>query len=631
MSMDGKFTTPLFSKSVATAAGAVCAVIAAGTMLGGGCGEEGRDAIFGQSNTSTAMALTSAVAADSGVDGMKFEIERVACANGEDFEEWDYEFSGSLEDMDLPAHLSVDHPLPADGSNHAFADHFVTLDAGCYNVKATPLNAEQPSNVCAPAFADGVEVEDGRTTEIMLLSQCEGEKKGALDVIAALNTAPHIEAIVYNPSKFAGVCEDVEICVTAVDPNNDPLDITFEQIGGPDNGGQPVSTGTSPAANGMTECFSVEPSAIGSYSYKASVYDLLEDENGTLIRFDDYLAQLGSSEGSYDDLTIPLHVGDTDEVYECSGEPEPQPEPEEPEEPDTEEPPVEEPGCVDYTAAQLRAAANCQFNGGSISFTLPSDACPEALSFSAYALNGKPITAYEAQEPFSNVTKDFFAGTNTATIPVPAACGYHVALYTNDSMTPLNPIHGHAGRLICADAEEDLTCNPPTPEEPEEPVTPEEPEEPDTPANPDMGNDDDGDDPDMGTDEPVDTPDEGTDDDDDTDDTDDGDDGEVCDVTDSCTLSNDMTDQGNAYADITVEFRCGEVYVESSKDLSNVVVQYADGRTHKYDDLNTGKAGTFGFDEEGTITTVWVKSGRYQSGDGPGYGVRFDLSSCSDD
>ncbi len=75
---------------------------------------------------------------------------------------------------------------------------------------------------------------------------------------------------------------------------------------------------------------------------------------------------------------------------------------------------------------------------------------------------------------------------------------------------------------------------------------------------------------------------------------------------------------------IFVEYRGGQVYVESSKDLSNVVVRYTNGYTYKYDNLSCGQTGTFG--NGNTIAEVWVKSGTNASGDGPGYGENFDFS-----
>jgi len=77
---------------------------------------------------------------------------------------------------------------------------------------------------------------------------------------------------------------------------------------------------------------------------------------------------------------------------------------------------------------------------------------------------------------------------------------------------------------------------------------------------------------------------------------------------------------------ITVTFRSNDVYVVSTKDLSNVVLQFSDGTTQKFDGL-TGKTGTFkgtGYNANKRIARCWVKSGCNSSGEGPGYGERFE-------
>lgn len=63
------------------------------------------------------------------------------------------------------------------------------------------------------------------------------------------------------------------------------------------------------------------------------------------------------------------------------------------------------------------------------------------------------------------------------------------------------------------------------------------------------------------------------------------------------------------------------VDVCSSKDLSNVVVETCGGAHYKFDGL-TGRTGKFTAPNGKNITRVWVKSGCYQSCDGPGYGWR---------
>jgi hypothetical protein len=64
------------------------------------------------------------------------------------------------------------------------------------------------------------------------------------------------------------------------------------------------------------------------------------------------------------------------------------------------------------------------------------------------------------------------------------------------------------------------------------------------------------------------------------------------------------------------------VYVTSTKDLSNVVLEFADGTHQKFDGLSS-YSGTFSGTEGNSnkeIVGVWIKSGCYQSNDGPGYG-----------
>ncbi|MFN3149400.1 pilus assembly protein TadG-related protein [Bremerella sp.] len=76
---------------------------------------------------------------------------------------------------------------------------------------------------------------------------------------------------------------------------------------------------------------------------------------------------------------------------------------------------------------------------------------------------------------------------------------------------------------------------------------------------------------------------------------------------------------------ITVTFKDREVYVESTKDLSNVVLEFDNGYHYKYDGLS-GKTRTFrgpGSYNGRKIVGCWVKSGSNASGDGPGYGERF--------
>ena len=77
---------------------------------------------------------------------------------------------------------------------------------------------------------------------------------------------------------------------------------------------------------------------------------------------------------------------------------------------------------------------------------------------------------------------------------------------------------------------------------------------------------------------------------------------------------------------IDVVFNCTSIDVTSCKDISNVVLEFEDGSHHKFD----GQKGHFrsyrgeGADEGQVIVGAWVKAGPNHSGDGPGYGERFE-------
>ncbi len=82
---------------------------------------------------------------------------------------------------------------------------------------------------------------------------------------------------------------------------------------------------------------------------------------------------------------------------------------------------------------------------------------------------------------------------------------------------------------------------------------------------------------------------------------------------------------------ISVEYRYRSVSVQSTLDLSNVVLRYANGATQKFDGL-AGQSGTFagtGSNAGQVVYRVWVKSGDNLSGQGPDYGEPFDFSSST--
>ena len=65
------------------------------------------------------------------------------------------------------------------------------------------------------------------------------------------------------------------------------------------------------------------------------------------------------------------------------------------------------------------------------------------------------------------------------------------------------------------------------------------------------------------------------------------------------------------------------IFVTSPNKITNVVLLDCLDLTYKYDHLDEDR-GNFEHPSGQPITIVWVKSGNNESGDGPGYGERFE-------
>lgn len=89
--------------------------------------------------------------------------------------------------------------------------------------------------------------------------------------------------------------------------------------------------------------------------------------------------------------------------------------------------------------------------------------------------------------------------------------------------------------------------------------------------------------------------------------------------------------QGGNTGPVAVVFACDRITVVTCKDLSNVVIERADGSRQRLQGLK-GHRNVFVSAGGQAIAGVWVKAGENRSGDGPGYGERFDAPSlgCAD-
>lgn len=293
-----------------TIRGAVVCVGAAAAMLSG-CGAEQATAIdAGDGGTTrTGMALTVDIKADTDIAGMRYIIDGVACP-GEQLDAPSHqEFETDLEDLALPGMIPEFEENPLDpGSSHLFADQFVVLPEGCYQVAVQPLTgAGEPSEDCAPAQRDLVEVNDGLTTEVTLVSQCGGEGTGGLDTAAIVNHPPTVIALTYEPSKFTFECERVTLCATANDPDGDPIEFVWEQLAGHALYEAPTPVSHSQDGDDVTECVELTPRFTGNAELKVTVYDTFQDGQDT-VRVEDWLAEQGYPGDSSDDLTMPLYT-----------------------------------------------------------------------------------------------------------------------------------------------------------------------------------------------------------------------------------------------------------------------------------------------------------------------------------
>ncbi len=74
-----------------------------------------------------------------------------------------------------------------------------------------------------------------------------------------------------------------------------------------------------------------------------------------------------------------------------------------------------------------------------------------------------------------------------------------------------------------------------------------------------------------------------------------------------------------------VTFMGNQLHVLSTKDISNVVVEDRNGNHYKFDNLEQqGVTNEHTFTWDRAIYKCWVKAGQNASGEGPGYGERFD-------
>src|SRR5690349_15689791 len=88
----------------------------------------------------TGISAQALVSDDTDVAGIRFEVTPVSCEDGSPTGAASTETAPLDADQTVPgdAENLQDNPLAA-GSSHLFADSFVVVPAGCYDVVATPV------------------------------------------------------------------------------------------------------------------------------------------------------------------------------------------------------------------------------------------------------------------------------------------------------------------------------------------------------------------------------------------------------------------------------------------------------------------------------------------------------------
>ncbi len=279
--------------------------------LGWACSDDKSGA---EITAATGLALTADLTSRADVATVRFALTPVDCDTGEAIGD-PLVSERPLSDFTIPGDVAALEDAPLDGdSAHAFADAFMDLPAGCYDVLALPLSADgEPSRACASAEAHRVTVVEGQTTEIMLINQCWGRDPGALDAIATLNHEPEL-SLEFESSKFVHCEQPQVVCATAADPDRDPVEFLWSIDAAPAALAGPVvkSHDVDAASGAVTECVEFVPSTAGRYDVAVTAYDLFWHE-GELVRAEDWLALAGYPSESHSSTSFFFYAGDCEE------------------------------------------------------------------------------------------------------------------------------------------------------------------------------------------------------------------------------------------------------------------------------------------------------------------------------
>ncbi len=252
------------------------------------------------------LNITTSTQTGSDVTKMRYTLTPVKC-KGSSYKE-DLPNEGApivttkkLKEMALPGGIPTFENRPFDeNSQHRFADFLKFVPTGCYDVNVEPMRGKKKvSKDCRSVSQKGVKVKAGEMTEIVLVSQCKGDKSGLIDVVAGLNHPPKSIDLDYRSKhlvKCKGEGQEVEVtvCASAYDKDGDPMSFYWGQhSGSPLADGEPVVDTSEYDGKTKTECVTYTLPALdegqANYAFKLSVFDKFIDEYGNEVHAEDWI------------------------------------------------------------------------------------------------------------------------------------------------------------------------------------------------------------------------------------------------------------------------------------------------------------------------------------------------------
>lgn len=216
-------------------------------------------------------------------------------------------------------------------TRHLGSDLFASMTPGCYDVTATPLSkipasvsdyetkpADFVSDSCSTTKNGGVNVESGKTSEVELVSQCEGDGAGALDSLVLINHPPTL--LIETFEKYNYECEITRVCATGYDINDDKVKFEWEKTKGAgmtkgDGKGHNVSAvsgypkivGFDDGHRIWEDCVDVWTKYTDTHEFSVTIFDLAADGKKMEDKLEDWGVPSGDAESHFE-MTFPWHT-----------------------------------------------------------------------------------------------------------------------------------------------------------------------------------------------------------------------------------------------------------------------------------------------------------------------------------